>query len=223
MYFSKIRLRKGISPRDITKLTKINGYKAHQLAWNFFADHPDRQRDFIYRHESAGRWPIFYTVSHRMPVNNTGFWEVQTKEYRPQLKSGQKLEFSIRVNPIRTRHNEKGKQKRHDVVMEEKLRLKNEGKDFNLPEIAHEQGFQWMEKRSESYGFSLSSENIRIDGYRQQKYFRGKGNHPITFSTLDFNGILTVIRPEVFIRESLFNGIGPAKAFGCGLMLVKRL
>jgi len=43
----------------------------------------------------------------------------------------------------------------------------------------------------------------------------------ITFSTLDFSGILGVTDPGQF-RNTLFNGIGPAKGFGCGLMMVKR-
>ena len=39
--------------------------------------------------------------------------------------------------------------------------------------------------------------------------------------TLDFGGILTVVDPERFI-EALYQGVGSAKAFGCGLMLVRR-
>ncbi len=44
----------------------------------------------------------------------------------------------------------------------------------------------------------------------------------IRFSTLDFEGILTVENTNEFTRM-LFAGIGPAKAFGCGLMLVRRI
>ena len=63
MYFSMIKLQKGLSPHDITALTHHNGYQSHQLVWQLFADHTERQRDFIYRYEASNGSPIFYTVS----------------------------------------------------------------------------------------------------------------------------------------------------------------
>lgn len=223
MYFSMIRLRRGVSPHDITELTRRNGYQAHQLVWNLFADRTDRQRDFIYRHEAVNGWPTFYAVSKRVPIDTAGMWEIIPKEYNPQLRAGQRLGFTSCVNPIRSRHDENGRQQRHDVVMEEKLKLKNKGKSFDLPDIVQDIGLRWLEERSASHGFSISAELIRVDGYRQHKLYKGKGNKPITFSTLDFNGILTVTEPDVFVEKCLFDGIGPAKGFGCGLMLVRRV
>lgn len=48
-----------------------------------------------------------------------------------------------------------------------------------------------------------------------------KGNKS-GFSSVDFTGDLEIIDPEAF-KTLLFNGIGRSKAFGCGLMLVKRI
>ncbi|HDR47208.1 MAG TPA: type I-E CRISPR-associated protein Cas6/Cse3/CasE [Geoalkalibacter subterraneus] len=223
MYFSRIRLRRGVSPREIAKLTGMNGYKVHQLVWNLFADHPDRRRDFTYRYESVGGWPSFYTVSSREPVDAVGLWEMQAKEYSPHLRTGQRLGFSLRVNPVRTRHDANGKQQRHDVVMEEKMKRRNMGDDIDLPEIVQEQGYLWLAKRSASQGFNVSAANVRVDGYQQHRFFKGKGNKPVTFSTLDFNGVLIVSEPDVFVENTLFGGFGPAKAFGCGLMLVRKI
>jgi CRISPR system Cascade subunit CasE len=223
MYFSMIRLRRGISPRDISKLTGLNGYPAHQLIWNLFADHPERQRDFIYRHEPVNGQPTFYSVSKRQPIDHAGIWEIMPKEYKPQLQTGQRLGFALRANPIRSRKDEKGKQHRHDVVMEEKTKLKEGDKSFDLPTVVQEQGFQWLQERSTSHGFNISPYGVRVDGYRQHKLFKRNGNHSITFSTVDFNGILSVADPSVFIEKCLFGGIGPANGFGCGLMLVRRV
>jgi CRISPR system Cascade subunit CasE len=223
MYFSMIKLRRGMSPRDITDLTIKSGYHAHQLVWNMFADQQDRQRDFIYRHETVNGWPTFYTVSKREPVGNTAMWEILTKEYKPQLWTDQRLGFMLCANPIRSRRDENGKQQRHDVVMEEKLKLKKEGKIFDLPTIVQENGFRWLEERAVTYGFRILSNNIRVDGYQQRKFFKRNGNNPISLSTVDFNGMLTVTEPDVFIEKCLFKGIGPAKGFGCGLMLVRRV
>ena len=42
------------------------------------------------------------------------------------------------------------------------------------------------------------------------------------FSAVDFTGDLVVADVEAF-KKTLFNGIGRSKAFGCGLLLVKRI
>lgn len=42
------------------------------------------------------------------------------------------------------------------------------------------------------------------------------------FSSVDFTGELQITDAEKF-RHTLFNGLGRAKAFGCGLLMVKRL
>ncbi|MBE0437199.1 MAG: type I-E CRISPR-associated protein Cas6/Cse3/CasE, partial [Methylomicrobium sp.] len=64
-------------------------------------------------------------------------------------------------------------------------------------------------------------DRIRVDGYRQHRFLKRKGNKQVSLSTLEFNGLLTVTDPNLFIK-TLYTGIGPAKGFGCGLMLVRR-
>jgi len=223
MYFSMITLQKGLSPHDVNALASHTGYQAHQLVWQLFADHEDRKRDFIYRYEARNGTPIFYTVSERQPFGDSKIWNIHTKEYKPKLHSGQLLRFTVCVNPIRAKREDNGKQKRHDVMMEEKLKLKKEGKDCDMPDIVQKNGLQWLEERAVFHGFGINSNQIRVDGYRQHKFFKRKGNSPISLSTIDINGILTVTDPDIFIDKCLFKGIGPAKGFGCGLMLVKRV
>jgi CRISPR system Cascade subunit CasE len=223
MYFSMIRLRRDISPRDMAAMTKGDGYQIHKLVWSLFADHPDRKRDFIYRHEPVNGWPTFYTVSQREPQDASGVWDVTPKEYRPNLRTGQRLGFTLCANPIRSKRDENKRQHRHDVIMEAKLKIKGRSENIDVPDIVQEQGVRWLLDRAVSHGFSVSPEGIRADGYRQHRIFKGKGNQQITFSTVDFNGILTVSDPAVFVEKCLFDGIGPAKGFGCGLMLVRRV
>ncbi|NLA41265.1 MAG: type I-E CRISPR-associated protein Cas6/Cse3/CasE [Smithella sp.] len=223
MYFSMITLQKGLSPHDVNVLASHTGYQSHQLVWQLFADHEDRKRDFIYRYEARNGTPTFYTVSERKPSGDAKIWQIHTKEYKPKLWSGQLLGFTVCANPIRAKREENGKQKRHDVIMEEKLKLKKEGKDCDMPDIVQKYGLQWLEERAVTHGFSVTSNNVRVDGYRQHKFFKRKGNSPISLSTIDINGILTVMDPDVFIDKCLFKGIGPAKGFGCGMMLVRRV
>ncbi|MCI0421919.1 MAG: type I-E CRISPR-associated protein Cas6/Cse3/CasE [Acidobacteria bacterium] len=58
-----------------------------------------------------------------------------------------------------------------------------------------------------------------MDGHDTWRQRHGK---KIELSTLDFEGVLLVTEPDRFLR-ALLSGIGPAKAFGCGLMLVRRI
>ncbi len=60
---------------------------------------------------------------------------------------------------------------------------------------------------------------MRADGYHTwQKH----GAKSIKLSMLDLEGFLMVVDPKAF-AEALYNGVGPAKGFGCGLLLVRRV
>lgn len=259
MYLSLIRLRRDVSPKDISALGRINGYGLHKMVWDIFSDGPDRKRDFIYRFEKIDGLPTYYTVSEREPDDSKGLWDISTKSYAPKLMQGDRLAFKLRANPVQLAKMERTAEEleawhkcraerglkasksiergwtekviRHDVVMEAKTRI-----DFkNLPEdqrphvatLIQEAGFSWLKDKENVFGFYVEDDrndpHVRADGYCQHKLFKGKGNKPITFSTLDFNGILTVTNPDVFVEKCLFEGIGPAKGFGCGLMLVRRV
>jgi CRISPR system Cascade subunit CasE len=66
----------------------------------------------------------------------------------------------------------------------------------------------------------VSPDEVVAEGYIQQKFMKKKGKHLISISTMDFDGILEVIDPEK-MHQTLMEGIGPSKGFGCGLLLVK--
>lgn len=227
MYMSRIQLKRDtLGVRDLVRLLSGEGYHAHRLIWKLYADSNERKRDFLYRHEVNGGWPGFYTVSKRLPIDETGMWQIDSKIYSPKLWKGQSLSFVIRVNPVRAKRDEQNKLHRHDVVMDAKTHIKKQGngtdEDMSLSDIVQEEGTKWLETRSERCGFSIDRGHIRVDGYRQHIVHKRKSTSPIRFSTLDIGGVLTVIEPELF-AEALYNGIGPAKGFGCGMMMVKKL
>ena len=131
----------------------------------------------------------------------------------------------LRVNPIRAKRDEAGKQHRHDVIMDGKMRLKSLGKPrCEWPpeqEIVREEGYQWLSARALEYGFEVKEKEVRVDGYRQRYFYKPKGRRRISISTVDIEGTLEVADQERFLN-ALYRGIGPAKGFGCGLMLVRR-
>ncbi|MBE9571215.1 MAG: type I-E CRISPR-associated protein Cas6/Cse3/CasE [Proteobacteria bacterium] len=226
MYFSRIILQEDAqNAPDFWRVFR-DPYSLHQAIWQMFADHADRKRDFIYRLDQDGKRPLIYTVSERKPDMGLGLWYIETKEYEPKIRTDMQLAFMLRVNPVRTKRDENRKQHRHDVVMEAKTRLKQQGTKQNernpLATLVQEEGCNWLMARAEKHGFVINPIKIRADGYQQHRFFKKKGSRSIQFSTLDFNGILTVIDPDLFI-ETLYKGIGSAKGFGCGMMMVKRV
>jgi len=224
MYMSRIRLRPEV--KNYPGFWKKAGdeYQLHNFIWDVFSDSPERKRDYLYRREDVQGLPSFLAVSAREPRLSSGLWDVTPKEYDPVIREGQRLYFSLRANAVRTKRDKDGRQHRHDVVMEAKSRLKAEGipKD-EWPieaDIVQRAGYVWLAMRGESNGFSVKSGEIRADGYCQHRFLKPKGRNHVKYSTLDFTGVLTVTDPEAF-RNALYVGLGAAKGFGCGLLMVR--
>lgn len=229
MYFSLIRPRPHAEREAAIQWAK-GPYEQHQWIWKFLPSERGSQRDFLFR-QHAGNPSGFYVVSSNQPVAMSDAWQVDSREYNPQILVGQRLAFELRANPVITQKIDE-KKKRNDVVMSEKKKIL-EKKGFKrwadwqdsdpekplLYDFTQRVCALWLESRSERAGFSLIRKNaIRVDGYSQKRAFK----KDIRFSTVDFSGILEVRNPDIF-RQTLFKGLGAAKAFGCGLMLVKKV
>ncbi len=85
---------------------------------------------------------------------------------------------------------------------------------------------KWMIRQGQRHGFSLAKDDdnqckLQNSAYRWHSIKADKGKKS-GFSSVDFLGDLDIIDVEKFTK-ALFGGIGRAKAFGCGLMLVKRI
>jgi len=215
MYISKMVL----SEHSVFKEIFASGYALHQAVWDLFADGPDRDRDFLYRLDAVGRLPLVYAVSARKPQDTKCIWLIESKDYTPQLKAGMRLGFTVRVNPIYKKDG-----KRHDVVMDAKYKMRaaasGQAERKAAQEIIAEACRKWIEERAEKNGFKLA--HFRADGYKQMRFCKKNGGEPIRYSTVDITGVLEVINEKSF-TDMLFSGLGPAKGFGCGLMLVRKI
>lgn len=225
MYFSRVELQRDLSTASLFgQLMTGNTYAAHQLLWKLFPDDPDVQRDFIFRQEMKGGWPTFYLVSRRKPQNVDLFSSVACKEYNPVLRVGEQLDFSLRANPVVARKAEGKKHSpKHDVWMD----AKKEGQaqmleGSELLSFIDGQVKNWLSLRGEASGFSVLTSGVDLQGYQQHRVYKKKFGKPIRYSSVDFQGVLTVEDPDA-MQKTLFNGIGKAKGFGCGLMLVRRI
>jgi len=126
----------------------------------------------------------------------------QTKDYNAflaNIKNGQQLRFRLRGNTVRSLAS--GNDKRGKVVP-----CSNE--------ISKR---QWLINKAASNGFTLDKHPFVMAETGQMRFFRNRNPVDISYST--FEGVLTVEDAGLFVR-ALTNGIGRAKAYGCGLMTV---
>lgn len=224
MFFSKVTLKQG--PKlfgFLSEKSGSDGYAAHQLLWDLFPNDGSKKRDFLFYKDDRNGLPSFFVVSQEKPVETEAL-SVQSKEYTPQLSEGDKLAFTLVGNPVIARKTEgKNHSVKHDVWMDAKKEAKEKG--FSPAEIraaCEDAAKEWLIRQGERTGFHCSEEYILIDGYQQNRFYKGKGKGPIRFSAVHYEGILTVTDPSAFTKM-LAEGLGKSRAFGCGLMLVKRI
>ncbi len=215
MYFSKLTLHPAATAKKEFWRDFRDEYSIHQALWRVFPEDADKDRDFLYRLDMEHGRPRIYMVSARAPKSNAPVWDVQTRSYAPKLKVGQRLGFSLRANPVVARDG-----KRHDVVMDAKRKLRQSGQPIPPQAVlAQEAGQIWLEARQERLGMCL--ESVLVEGHQVQN-FRKKKGRSIRLATCDFQGVLRVQDPDC-LRQVLEKGVGRARAFGCGLLLVRPL
>lgn len=85
---------------------------------------------------------------------------------------------------------------------------------------------KWLIDKGNKKGFTVvRDEKRQLLKFQAEGYLwhaLSKKGRTAGFSAIDFDGEIEVVNPDLFV-EALFTGIGPAKGFGCGLMLVRRV
>ncbi|GAA5443996.1 hypothetical protein Misp06_02176 [Microbulbifer sp. NBRC 101763] len=196
--------------------------------------------------------PVFYLLSRKKPIRDGSLFSVESKAFIPRLQAGDRLAFRLRANPTISRKSAvAGRGKRHDILMdaqyhwlrdqckthsllqsgrkgELKQRLLDAKPGFyaggqiesRLQEVSVVASRHWLIDRGSRMGFDIYPPKLHSNGYRWNllpKKGRGAG-----FCSVDYRGELLVTDPELFLQK-ICTGIGPAKAFGCGLMLIRRI
>lgn len=223
LWLSRIRLRQEAPVAALARLLMPDAADArvaagHHLIWAAFSDGPDRRRDFLWREEAPGR---FLALSARPPVDAAGLFTVESRPFEPSLAPGDRLIFTLRANAVVSRSAAPGARgKRHDIVMDA-LRHVPAGirRAEARPVLIASTGRDWLARQGERHGFCPSAD-VAVDGYETRQVPRGAGR-AMSFGVLEFEGVLTVEDPVRFL-PALANGFGKARAFGCGLMLIRR-
>ena len=234
MFFSRIRLSSiNLDFRSSFGISRLNVYGSHRLLWELFPDDSQARRDFLFRQEfeheqvsvyqsrQKGR-PIFYMVSKRRPAQ-TDLLQVEVKEYHPVIQEGEHFYFELRANPVISKYDDSSnRSKKHDVLMNAKKAAKEKGNTLSQINLAKEAAAKlWLLKKSKINGFALEERTVETGRYHLHRFFK-KGSSAVSFSSIDFQGMLHVTNTDLF-RKVLFEGLGRSKSFGCGMMMIRRI
>lgn len=193
-----------------------NPYDLHRQLWRLFPGQEkearrrsdERRHGFLFRVEEShsGRAARLLVQSHQAPEIAQGLVMLGSREFRPQPSAGQRLAFLLTANPIKTildaqRNDKPGKKS-------EKCRV---------PLIREDDQCAWLARKLAG---AAQVEAVMAQP-RPPLYFR-KGNRGGKLGGVTYAGVLRVTNCGNLV-SLLENGIGPAKAFGCGLLLVRRI
>ena len=201
MYFSKWLLASG---------KPIDPYQLHKKIWQLFPDKADEERSFLFRVEKAGQrcssQILLQSTCPPQAVSDELLLLKEPKEVCFEIKSGRRYRFMLCANPTKRINDKGGKEK-------------NQGK-VRVPIIDEAEIVAWLKRQ-----FEGSAEIDAVELTQKNLIHFHKSNkdqvHFGKIQTVTFLGILNVTDSELLIGK-ITKGIGPAKAFGCGLLTLAK-
>ncbi len=154
-------------------------------------------------------WPAGYALDARHDPDlvslNVGENPVtrDVRAERAAIQAGQRFVFRLRANTTRKIHTKTGP----DGIARHGRRVPLRGDEERL---------RWLTRHAEAAGFSVNPDQLRIT---EVAAATGRGGKTVTLAGATFEGMLLVTDAERF-RAALECGIGPAKAYGFGLLSI---
>ena len=187
--------------------------RRHHLVWSLMSDRPDRQRDFLFRQGDDG---ALYVQSEREPEASP-LWASETMEV-PNYEIGDRVRFSLRFSPVVRRKRQDGRTIKRDPILEALGAMSIDDRRGRRHEVAAKIARGWLDRLGASSGYEL--EALTLEAYRQERVRKSNGSALISIA--DVSGILKVTGSAAFVAR-LRDGVGTARAWGCGLMLTRRI
>ena len=200
-----------VSYDDAIRLLRIrDAYDWHQRVWQAFGERDGATRDFLIRvdrKEDAYRVIILSrSVPSRpdwCPTDCFGTKEIPSSFFRRS-----RFQFSLLANPTR----------KIRVDRPDGSRAKN---GRRVPLVQREELAAWIQRKAEAGGFAVREDSLRTMP-RGREFFHKDGTSHGSHSVVEFLGELTVVDPARF-QATVAAGVGSAKAFGFGLLVLAPL
>ncbi len=222
LWLVRARLRRdaqvaALAPLLLPEDDDARALAAHRLVWSLMPPDPGARRDHLWREEAPGA----FMVLCRRPPGPSPLFNIDCRTFEPLLAAGDRLSFVLRANPTVSHAGPGLRSHRSDVVMDALYSLPPGQRAAERQALLQSAGMAWLTRTGERLGFAPDPPKVTADGYHTLRISR-QGARPIQFGRVDFTGELTVQEPALFLT-ALAEGIGRARAFGCGLMLIRRI
>lgn len=192
-----------ISPQEMRTMRLTDSYSVHRIVYSLFDDQRAQVEKkgstpsgflFVDKGMVLGTYKILF-LSDRMP-RQVDFGNIRIKQIPDNFLSADTYRFEVVINPTK-RDSATGK----------------------LVAVKGRQQIQsWFENKSAFWGFcpvSTTTEVKKIEVVR----FKKDESHTVVLEKATVTGVLKVTDRQLFIK-SFTQGIGRAKAFGCGLLQI---
>ncbi len=165
-------------------------------------DFPGQPRILVQSAEAPDWRKAFASALHLLRA------EPQVKEFNPDPACGRRYRFFLRANVAAKRA----------VARKDGTAPANKRR-FGLHR--EEEQRAWLARKGVEHGFVLEEARAPVARWRQARRSGDTAGNGQKHFGVDFTGILRVEDPVRF-RRALISGIGPAKAFGFGLLSLAR-
>lgn len=209
MYLSRLQL----NPAEATVWRDVvdHPHRLHQIVMQGFPDGVKRHDAHILHRLDAAEQamtllvqsdiqPDWSSLDERLLLPATPFDPIPNPAIQSldglALENGRILRFRLRANPTKRISSGKGNKP---------------GPRVELYKEADQ--IEWLINKGKRHGFAVAKDHLRINPEGKQKDYRRR----LTIYTALFDGILRVTDETAF-NMAVQTGIGPAKAFGCGLL-----
>ena len=181
--------------------------RMHRLAAGFFGvSRADAQ--LLYRCRTQGTAVSLYLYSAlpvdraRIPGGMTLGGEREMSDWLSAMRSGQSLQFDLLTMPFRKVPDGAGGNSRRRVLR------------------TREERMSWLERKAAQHGFRL----LRVEEMQEEKlsaaHQKERGGS-LYLDVYRYTGVLEIVDEEAF-RSAVRSGVGPGRAYGLGMLLLKR-
>lgn len=170
-----------------------DAYQCHKWIWKAFPNDAEAERDFLFRFDIVDSNLRILVLSERQPAMIQSYsWD--TTEISERFFEHKIFRFQVRANPV--------------------FRRKADGRRIALTKTMDLDN--WFRRKLEEIGASIlsleSGAPISMDSF--------KDGRKVRHGSVDARGVLQVHDVETF-KEGFSRGIGAAKGFGFGLIMLQ--
>lgn len=222
---AKLFLTKIVISYQLSSELRIrDSYDWHQRVWQCFPGRDERKRDFLTRLDDKDGEYQLLLVSSSCPTRPewcpAEVWAI--KEISPAYFDQPRYAFQLRANPTK-----KAVDPAKPKVVRADGKIDRNKNSRRLPLAAPNELRTWLARKAEANGFAIERATIRPFG---NQYFKKVGAFAPHFA-VDFEGVLTITdgekfkmifygRPDENDPHRLVYGLGSAKAFGFGMLVI---